>query len=440
MNHTPPSSIEAESAVLGAIILKAEVINEVASILRGPADFYLPKHAAIYQAQLEVYHETQTLDMVTLVQRLADKGELEQVGSTEYLIDLFESVPSASSADHYARIVRDKAVTRDLQEISAEIVKKCYISDQTAADLLAEAGAGLLKLQQDRGIKKSRDLTALMDELLEQLHENDGKPPCGLQTGFIDLDQRTGGLHPGEVTILAARPSMGKTALMLNIAENLAIEERKPVAIFSMEMSDAQLTQRVMASRSGVDSQRMRLNELRRHDFGALQSTFGSIKNAPMFIDDTPGLDPVTMRAKAQQLKLEHDIEAIFIDYLQLMNAKGHSARHEEVSAISRQVKAMARDLNVPVVCLSQLNRQAENRDGHKPRMSDLRESGAIEQDADVVMMLHREDYYHRDDPMYQPSNTAELILCKQRNGPVGTINLQFHGPTTRFHNLAKDF
>ena len=439
MSSEVPYSFEAESAVLGAIILKSPVINEVATILRGPADFFLPKHASVYAAQIEVYHEIQDIDMVTLTQKLSDKGELAQVGGVEYLIDLFNSVPSVTGVSHYAKIVRDKAVIRDLIEVTGKLSARAHAGD-AAEDLLVEMGKGLYRLQQDKGLQSSSSLTDLMDAALELLVENDGKDTSGLCTGFADLDSKTGGLHPGEVTILAARPSMGKTALMLNMAENIAIDSRQPVGVFSMEMSKEQLTQRILSSRSGVDSQRMRMNRLQRIDFGNLQSTFGAIKGAPMHIDDTPGLDPVTMRAKAQQMALEHGVKAIFVDYLQLMSDKGYKSRQEEVSAISRSIKAMARDLNVPVVCLSQLNRQAEGRDGHKPRMSDLRESGAIEQDADVVAMLHREDYYHRDDPSYDPTHVAELILTKQRNGPVGTIRLQFHGPTTRFHNLANAF
>lgn len=439
MNSEAPYSFEAESAVLGAIILKSPVINEVATILRGPTDFFLPKHASVYAAQIEVYHENQSIDMVTLTQKLSDKGELAQVGGVEYLIDLFNSVPTVTGVSHYAKIVRDKAVIRDLIEVTGKLSERAHAGD-AAEELLVEMGKGLYRLQQDKGLQSSSSLTDLMDAALEQLVENDGKDTSGLCTGFVDLDSKTGGLHPGEVTILAARPSMGKTAMMLNMAENIAIDSRQPVGVFSMEMSKEQLTQRILSSRSGVDSQRMRMNRLKRIDFGNLQSTFGAIKGSPMHIDDTPGLDPVTMRAKAQQMILEHGVKAIFVDYLQLMSDKGYKSRQEEVSAISRSIKAMARDLNVPVVCLSQLNRQAEGRDGHKPRMSDLRESGAIEQDADVVAMLHREDYYHRDDPSYDPTHVAELILTKQRNGPVGTIRLQFHGPTTRFHNLANAF
>lgn len=438
MDKLLPSSPEAECAVLGSIILDGNVINEVTTILRGQTDFHMPKHVSIYAALQSVYEESQKIDMVLLTTKLADRGELDKVGGVDYLIELFESVPHAASAGHYAKIVRDKAMVRDLIHSSAEVIEKCY-KGESVQELLVEAGKGLYQLQADKGITTSHDLTSLVDKMLQQFVENDGKEASGMTTGYRDLDEKTGGLHPGEVTILAARPSMGKTALMLNIAENMAIDCRRPVAVFSMEMSKEQLVQRMLASRSGVDSQKMRHNNMAQYDFKALAATQEQLRDAPMFIDDTPGLNPMTMRAKAQRLVLEHGIEAIFVDYLQLMNDPGYGARHEEVSAISRQVKAMARDLNVPVVCLSQLNRQAENRDGHRPRMSDLRESGSIEQDADVVMMLHREDYYHRDDNYYEPTNTADVILCKQRNGPVGTISLHFHGPTTRFNNLAQN-
>jgi len=259
----------------------------------------------------------------------------------------------------------------------------------------------------------------------------------GLETGFYELDEMTNGLQNGEMIIVAARPSMGKTAFALNVAEHIAANNQKPVAVFSLEMGRQQLAQRLLCSRSTVDAHKLRRNTLSRDDFGRLAQAVGQLSEAPLYIDDTPGLTLLGLRAKARRLAARHDIAAIFVDYLQLMSAPGSESRQQEVSTISRGIKALARELSVPVVCLSQLNRQAEAREGHRPRMSDLRESGSIEQDADVVMMLHREDYYHRGEDGYEMTHVAELIIAKQRNGPTGAVKLQFDGATTRFNNLA---
>lgn len=434
----PPSAIEAESAVLGSMILDWRVCGEVVQVIKSAEDFYKPAHAAVYEALLELYNEVQSIDMVQLTQKLVDKNMLDQVGGVDYLIELFESVPSAVSAGHYARIVREKALVRSLIDASGTLLHKCYNSGDTADNLLAEAGQLIYHIQEKRGITDAADLHGILEETMAFLEAHDGRSVTGLETGFYELDEMTNGLHGGEMTIIAARPSMGKTAFMLNIAEHIATVNKIPVAVFSLEMGKQQLAQRLLCSRSGVDSQKLRKNMLSRDDFGRLQMTVGELAEAPMFIDDTPGLNPMVLRAKAQRLANERHIKAIFVDYMQLMSEPGSNSRQEEVSSISRQIKALARDLNVPVVCLSQLNRQAEQREGHRPRMSDLRESGSIEQDADVIQMVHREDYFHRSDPDYEPDNLGEIIIAKQRNGPTGVCKLQFHGPTTRFHNLAQ--
>ncbi|MEM9414909.1 MAG: replicative DNA helicase [Planctomycetota bacterium] len=433
----PPSAIEAECALLGSMILDWRVCGEVVQIVKSPEDFYKPAHGTIYKALVELYDNVQSIDMVQLAQKLTDQGVLDQVGGVDYLIELFESVPSAVSAGHYATLVREKALVRKLIDASATVMHECYHTDDPADDLLNKAGQLIFKIQEKRGIDDAADLHALLEETMEKLEAHDGRAVTGVETGFFEFDEMTNGLHPGEMTIIAARPSMGKTAFMLNIAEHIATVNHIPVGVFSLEMSKQQLAQRLLCSRSGVDSQKLRKNMLSRDDFGQLQMTVGELAEAPMYIDDTPGLNLMALRAKARRMATEHHIKCLFIDYLQLMSDPGANSRQEEVSSLSRGIKALAREISVPVICLSQLNRAAEQREGHRPRMSDLRESGSIEQDADVVAMVHREDYYHRSDPDYEPNHQAEIIIAKQRNGPTGVVKLQFHGPTTRFNNLA---
>lgn len=434
----PPSSPEAEAAVLGSMILDWRVCGEVLQVLKGAEDFYKPAHAAIYDVLIELYDKNQSIDMVQLNQRLVDKQLLEQIGGLDYLVELAEAVPSAASVGYYARIVREKSVLRSLIETAGKILYECYNNDGAAADLLDAAERDIFEIAESKVDSEATDLATLLQETYTRLENEDGQSFTGQATGFFELDEMTNGLQPGEMVIVAARPSMGKTAFALNIAEYMGATNKQPLAFFSLEMSKQQLAQRLLCSRSGVDSHKLRRNMLSRDDFGKLTLAVGELSEAPLYIDDTPGLTLLGLRAKARRLAARHDIKAVFIDYLQLMSQPGAESRQQEVSNISRGIKALARELSVPVICLSQLNRQAEGREGHRPRMSDLRESGSIEQDADVVMMLHREDYYHRGEDGYEDNNIAEAILTKQRNGPTGTVKMQFHGPTTRFHNLAQ--
>ena len=439
LDKLPPQALEAEMALLGSMVLEAQVVGDVLQMLKGAEDFHKPAHAAIYETLVELYDTTQAIDMVQLNQRLVDKQMLEQVGGIQYLIDIAESVPSAASAMHYARIVRDKAVLRRLIETAGKVLHDAYHSDDPVADLLDRAETEIFEIAEKKGDSETESLSVLLHETYDRLEAQDGQEVTGLETGFLELDEMTNGLQNGEMIIIAARPSMGKTAFAINIAENIAATRKQPVAVFSLEMSKQQLTQRLLCSRSGVDSHKLRRNMLTPDDFSKLALTVGELSEAPMFIDDTAGLTLMALRAKARRMKQRHGIACVVIDYLQLMSAPsaGRDGRQNEVSSISRGIKALARELNVPVICLSQLNRQAEQREGHRPRMSDLRESGSIEQDADVIMMLHREDYYHRGDEEYVEDNIAEVIVNKQRNGPTGVVKLTFHGPTTRFNNLA---
>ncbi|MBI1335576.1 MAG: replicative DNA helicase [Phycisphaera sp.] len=436
----PPHAIEAEMSLLGSMILDPRVIGDVVQIVTGQGDFYNTRHAAIYQVLVDLYDKNELLDMVQLRQRLADVGQLEAVGGVEYLIELAEAVPSATSAPHYAKIVADKAILRRLIDAAGKILFDAHTSPEPVETQLDVAERSIFDLAEDRTSDDAQKLHVLLQETYEKLEAAEGHALTGVETGFFELDEMTSGLQKGEMIIVAARPSMGKTALALNIAEHMAAVNHTSVAVFSLEMSKQQLAQRLLCSRSGVDSHRMRRNMLQGDDYQRLQMAMAELTDAPMYIDDTPGLSLLALRAKARRLYNRHSIQAIFVDYLQLMSAPGSENRQQEVSTISRGIKELARELGVPVVCLSQLNRSPEGREGHKPRMSDLRESGSIEQDADVVLMLHREEYYH--DQEWKDANpdkvgTAELIITKQRNGPVGTVNLQFNGGTTRFNNLA---
>ncbi|MCE9590272.1 MAG: replicative DNA helicase [Planctomycetes bacterium] len=437
-DKAPPAALEAEAAVLGSMILDHQVIGEVIEVLRGAEDFHKPAHSAIYSAITDLYDRNIPVDMVSLNQVLRDRGSIEQVGGLDYLIMLGESVPSATLAAHYAHLVREKATLRQLIESTGQILHRAYTSGDEVGQILDEAEQAIFKIAEAKVGADASDLKTLLHETMLRLENHDGRVVTGMETGFYELDEMTSGLQPGELIILAARPSMGKTALAVNIAEHIAVTMSQPIAFFSLEMSKEQLAQRLLCSRSGVDSQRLRRNMIRDEEWSQLQLACGQLNEAPFYIDDTPGLTLLGLRAKARRLAARHHIKAVFVDYLQLMSGPKSDSREQEVSAMSRGIKALARDLSVPVVCLSQLNRGPESREGHRPRMSDLRESGAIEQDADVVMMLHREDYYHRGEEGHIDSNVAELIIAKQRNGPTDTIKLQFNGSTTRFHNLAQ--
>ena len=440
LDKQPPHAIEAEMSLLGSMILDSRVCGEVVQILQGPADFFKTAHAAVYQVLVQLYDTNQPIDMVQINQRLRDLGQLEQVGGIEYLISLAESVPSAASAPYYARMVREKSVLRQLIDAAGRILSDAYSSGEPVATLLDRAEQEVFRIAEQRGMEDAAQLNQLLQELYSQLEAHEGRQITGLETGFFELDEMTSGLQGGEMIIVAGRPSMGKTALALNIAEHIAAVKKQGVAIFSLEMSKQQLAQRLLCSRSGVDSHKVRRNMLNEDDYVKLHLTVGELSEAPLYIDDSPGLTLLALRAKARRLAARYSIKAVFVDYLQLMSIGGAENRQQEVSELSRGIKALARELSVPVVCLSQLNRSPEAREGHKPRMSDLRESGSIEQDADVVMMIHREEYYHdedwkRDNP--DKAGRAEVILSKQRNGPTGSIELQFNSSTTRFNNLA---
>lgn len=436
----PPHTIEAEMSLLGSLLLDPRVIGDVILIVRNGESFFKPANGAIYDAVIELYDKRGSVDIVQLNQLLIDRDILDTIGGQDYLVELASSVPSASNAKYYAGLVREKAMIRGLIETAGEILYDAYNSPEDARSILEEAEQRIFNLAQQSEQASSQTLRELIDQTMKFLDENEGRAITGVATGYAELDEMTAGLQQGEMLIIAARPSMGKTALALNLAEQVALQG-KSVALFSLEMSRQQLVQRLLCSRSGVDSQRLRRNMLRDREWHKLHRACDQLMDAPIYIDDTPGLSSMQLRAKARRLMAKHDLKMVVIDYLQLMTSgRRAESRQQEVSEISRAVKAMARELEVPVICLSQLNRAAEQREGHRPRMADLRESGSIEQDADVIMMLHREEYYHQQDPHWAEDNpekvgVAELIIAKQRNGPTGTVRLTWVPSSTRFRD-----
>ena len=438
----PPHAIEAEMSLLGSILIDPQVLGDVIFIVKKGEDFFKPANGAIFDAMVELYDKHSSLDIVQLNQLLVDRNALDAVGGLSYLVQLAEAVPSAANAAHYARLVREKAMVRQLIGAAGDILYEAYHSSDESQLILDRAESLIFNIAQQTETASAESLHELIKQTMERIEANLGNELTGIPSGFRELDVMTTGLQAGEMVIIAARPSMGKTALALNMAENMAMRGHA-VGVFSLEMGKQQLVQRLLCARSGIDSQRLRRNMLKDQEFRALMAACDELQQAPIYIDDTPGLSLLQLRTKARRLAAKHGIKALLIDYLQLMSAGGRvESRQIEVSEISRGVKALARELHVPVICLSQLNRAAESREGHRPRMSDLRESGSIEQDADVVALLHREDYYYKDDPEWVENNpellgVAELILTKQRNGPTGTIKLSWIAQSTRFRDYA---
>lgn len=429
-----PVSPEAEAGILGSMILDRECIGEVVELI-GADVFSLTEHRILFEAIISLYEKNSEIDLVILRDELTKRQSLEAVGGVDYLVRVAESVPSASNAVYYAGIVKDKAMLRQLAHTCGQILHEACEESGDVGDKLDEAEKRIFEITEKK-IQGSaipvKDLITQAFENIEQRKGGDGV--TGLSTGFEELDYTLCGLQKGEMTIVAGRPSMGKTSFALNLAEYIGVNESQPVVIFSLEMSKQQLVERFLCSHSGVDAQLVRKGMVGTDDMAKLTAAGGELFEKPIFIDDSPGLTPLMIRAKCRRLKSRHDIQAVFIDYLQLMSLGGRvESRQQEISTISRYLKSLARELDVPVVVLSQLNRAAEGREGHRPRMSDLRESGSIEQDADVILLLHREDYYHRGDAEREDTNTAEVIVAKQRNGPTGIVELIFDGRLTRF-------
>jgi len=438
--RTMPESLAAEAAVLGSMIIDPACIGQVVEMIKRDA-FYRVEHQLIYDAIIALYEKNrgEGIDGVLLRDELERRRQLEQVGGVEYLGKVLNSVPSSANVGYYANIIKDKQLLRELIQAATEILNDAYDTTGESVQKLDEAEQRIFEITDKRTTGQALAIKDLVTRAYELIEKRDGKHVTGLATGFLDLDQKTCGLQNGEMIIVAGRPSMGKTALALNIAENLGVEEKTPVAIFSLEMGQQQLAERFLCSVSAVESQLVRKGMLSTDHYGKLVDACGILSAAPIYIDDSSTLTPLELRAKARRLKSQHDIRCAIVDYLQLMHlgTTRVESRQQEITTISRYLKALARELNIPVVVLSQLNRSPEGREGHRPRMSDLRESGSIEQDADVVILLHREDYYHRGEQGYEQDNTAELIIAKQRNGPTGIVAMRFLDKFTRFENAS---
>ena len=432
-----PHSVEAEQSVIGSMIMDRDAIMTASEVITSE-DFYQSQYGVLFDAMLELYNEGKPVDLVTLQERLREKDVPPEISSLEFVRDLLDAVPTSANVRHYATIVQEKSMLRKLIKVNEDIANTCYLAREKTEDILEETEKKIFDLLQYRSTGdfvpiKQVVLNAL--DKIEKASKNKGTV-TGIPTGFIDLDYKTSGFQPSDLILIAARPSMGKTAFVLNVAQHMAFKEGKTVAIFSLEMSKEQLVNRLFSLESKVDSQALRTGNLTDEDWAKLIEGAAVVGKSNLIIDDTPGISIAELRSKCRKFKLEHDLGIIIIDYLQLMSGGKHSeSRQQEISEISRSLKAVARELNVPVVALSQLSRAVEQRPDHRPMLSDLRESGAIEQDADVVMFLYRDDYYNKDT---DKKNIAEVIIGKQRNGPIGTVELVWLPNYTKFANMKK--
>ncbi len=444
-HRVPPHNIEAEQSVLGGILLEKDAINRVLEMLSPDgADFYHNAHARLFAGMVKLFERNVPIDAVTLADLFKDSDELSSVGGISYIAELAEITPTAANITYYARLVREKSLVRRLITAATEIATRGYERMESTDDLIDDAERRIFEVSQDRAKKTVyalRDIIKDAFETIEKLYEKKTHV-TGVPTGFREIDTLTAGLQDSDLIIIAGRPSMGKTAFCLNIAEHAAIEAGLPVAVFSLEMSKEQLVQRMLASRARVDLQSLRRGSLKDADWGRLTTAVGTLYEAPIYIDDTAAQSVIEMRAKARRWKGEFGLRLVIVDYLQLMRGRKSDNREQEISEISRSLKAMAKELHMPVIALSQLSRMAERRENNRPQLSDLRESGAIEQDADVVMFVYRESVYKKCECPKELCTcglrrNAEIIVSKQRNGPTDTINLTFLNEFTRFENQA---
>ena len=432
-----PHSIEAEKAVIGSMIMDADAIATASEMITGD-DFYQRQYGLLFDAMVELTSEGKPVDLITLQENLKMNDVPDELCSIEFISELVNQVPTSANVRHYAQTVYDKAALRRLIKANEEIENMCYMSKEPLEDILETTEKKMFDLLQRRS---SEDFVPIKDVVLSVINKIEAAAKhkgtvTGISTGFYDLDYKTSGLQPSDLILIAARPSMGKTAFVLNLAQYIAVRNKVPTAIFSLEMSKDQLVNRILSMESKVDSQSMRTGNLGGADWEKLVESAGSISEAPLMIDDTPGISIADLRSKCRKFKLEQGLGLVIIDYLQLMSGGRHSeSRQQEISEISRSLKALAREINAPVIALSQLSRACETRPDHRPMLSDLRESGAIEQDADVVMFIYRDDYYNKDT---DKKGISEIIIAKQRNGPIGTVELVWLPDYTKFANKEK--
>jgi replicative DNA helicase len=433
-----PHSMEAEQSVIGSMIIDGEAIIIASEIVLGD-DFYNKQYGILFNTMVELNEEGKSVDVVTLQDRLKEKDVPPEVYSLEFLRDLITAVPTSANIRYYANIVAEKSTLRKLIRVNEEIANTCYVGKESLEDILGDTEKKVFDLIQQKNSGEFvpiRQIVMNAMDNIEKASHNKGNV-TGVATGFLDLDYKTAGMQPSDLILIAARPSMGKTAFVLNIAEHIAFKQNKTVAIFSLEMSKEQLVNRLFSMESKVDSQHLRTGNLSDAEWEKLIESAGIIGKSNLIIDDTPGISVSELRSKCRKYKLDNNLEMVIIDYLQLMSGSGRStdSRQQEISDISRSLKALARELHVPVIALSQLSRAVEQRPDHRPMLSDLRESGAIEQDADVVMFIYRDDYYNKDT---EKKGIAEIIIAKQRNGPIGTVELVWLPDFTKFANLQK--
>ena len=440
LGKIPPHDIDAEQAVLGSMLTDKDAVISAVEVLKAD-DFYREDNKIIYEAILNLYSRSEPIDIITVKSELESMGKIDQVGGLEYLAELPEKVPTTANAMKYVKIVEEKSTLRQLIKTANEIIELGYSPTEDVEDIMEGAEKKIFDVMQQKNQKGYEPIKDVLVESFTKLEElyNRKQHITGVPSGFMELDYKTAGFHGSDLILIAARPAMGKTAFALNIATNAAVRANVPVAVFSLEMSKEQLVNRVLCSEAMVDSNKVRTGKLEEDDWTKLAETIGPLSEAEIYIDDTPGISITEIRAKCRKLKLEKNIGMIVIDYLQLIQGtnKRNGSREQEISEISRSLKMLAKELNVPVIALSQLSRAAEQRPDHRPMLSDLRESGAIEQDADIVMFLYRDDYYNEDS---EKKGIAEVIIAKHRGGSTGTVELLWLGSYTKFVNIEKRF
>ncbi|MEE9200693.1 MAG: replicative DNA helicase, partial [Candidatus Brocadiales bacterium] len=434
LERTLPQSLEAEASLLAAMLLDNTVVDTVLQYLTADS-FYKTAHREIFETVVSLYDKNQAVDLVLLIDELKRRGTLEKIGGRDYLLELEASVPAVANAEYYACLIRDNAIKRGLVEAAVKIQKDTYENRDEVSLLLDKSEKLIFDIAQRRYQDKTRHIADLINDAFQRLENiNDRKGRLtGLSTGFYDLDDQTCGLQSKQLVVVAGRPSMGKTSLVLNILQHVGAVEKLPVVLFSLEMSAEQIAQNLLCAYARLSNHKVRKGGIQNDEWRKLTTAAEALSPAKMFIDDSAGLTIMALRAKARRMKSQHDIKLLVVDYLQLMDAPGMESRQQEISRISRGLKSLAMELEIPVIAVSQLNRAVEMREEKKPRMSDLRESGSIEQDADLVLLLHREGYYNKD----KNPRDAELIIAKQRNGPIGTVRLTFLNECMRFESVA---
>ena len=438
LGKIPPNDVEAEQAVIGSMLTDKEAVSAAIEVLK-PEDFYREDNRIIFEAILSLYGRSEPIDIITLKSELSSMGKFEAVGGLEYIAELPDKVPTTANVEQYIKIVEEKSVLRNLIKTANEIITLGYDQTQEVDSIIDGAEKKIFEVMQKKNQKGYTPIKDILVETfteLEQLY-NQKQRITGIPTGFSDLDFRTSGLHNSDLILVAARPAMGKSAFALNIATNAAVRAKVPLAIFSLEMSKEQMTSRILCSEAMVDSNKVRTGKIDDEEWGKLAAASGELSEANIYIDDTPGISIMEIRAKCRKMKIEKNIGLVVIDYLQLVQGSGKrgSSREQEIAEISRSLKILAKEINVPVIALSQLSRAPEQRPDHRPMLSDLRESGSIEQDADIVMFLYRDDYYNEDS---EKKNIAEVILAKHRAGSTGTVELLWLGNYTKFANIDK--